>query len=92
MSSGKGFELLSDTFDVIQSYNGTGLVDVVIIPPTLKDDTDEDEDCEVLKNSILPKDVAGSVEVFYNDDDFDSEDDVPLIEIKKKENCCRLFT
>lgn len=54
-------------------------VDIVIVPPNPNYQSDDDEiDEDNLQVDILPQDVPGEVEIFQNDPQFDSDDELPL--------------
>lgn len=54
-------------------------VDIVIVPPNPNYQSDDDEiDEDNLQADILPQDVPGEVEIFQNDPQFDSDDELPL--------------
>ncbi|KAF5302256.1 hypothetical protein FQA39_LY10295 [Lamprigera yunnana] len=53
-------------------------IDLTIIPPSPDlDDNDEDN----IQSDILPADVPGKIEVFTNDSEYDSDDNIPLARI-----------
>lgn len=54
-------------------------VDLVIIPPNPSVESDCDEiDEDDINSTLYPNDVPGEVEVFVNDDHFDSDDEIPI--------------
>lgn len=87
---GKSFQNLESALDEV--YNNSDIVnaDIVMIPPSVDYVTDEEDlDEENIRSVELPIDVPGEVEIFGNaravtfEEDFDSDDEIPLSELKK---------
>lgn len=74
---GKRYKTLESALDDVEKENRSA--EIVIIPPEPDYETDKDEiDEDDLQTITLPKDIPGEVEVFLSDNDFDSEDRIPL--------------
>ncbi|KAJ8928709.1 hypothetical protein NQ314_018719 [Rhamnusium bicolor] len=81
---GKRYKTLSAAVDDIASSSSHNDADIVVIPPDVDVQTDEDEiDEDNCATSYLPNDVPGEIEVHYDDD----EDILPLTELQKKLVC-----
>lgn len=64
-------------------------IDLVALPPEPSVLTDEEEgDEDHIQSNAIPRDIPGRVEVFTNrgEDEWDSSDDEPLAEIKRRRN------
>lgn len=79
---GRRFENLPNALNAIEEDKSNAIFDIAIIPPDADFNIDqEDIDTESLDSNHIPNDVPGNVEVLIRDDDFKSEDEVPLSEI-----------
>lgn len=81
---GRRYERLGSAIDAVHSIDGNNPVDIVIIPPEVDEQTDQedidDEDIQVLSR---PRDVPGTIELHYEpiDEEYSSEDEIPLSRI-----------
>lgn len=86
---GKRFNSLVSALDEMSCNEEFVNADIVIIPPEADYVTDEEDiDEDNMKTVEMPQDVPGEVEIFIEsylapDDGFESEDDIPLSELKK---------
>lgn len=83
---GRSYKILRAAIESIQSEDRPA--DIVIIPPNVDEQTDEEDiEEDVLMSNEYPADVPGTVEVFEHfeegDDLWDEEDFLPLSELKK---------
>lgn len=80
---GRRFDNLPNAINAIEENDRNAVFDIAFIPPDADYNTDEDEiDTENLDNDHIPNDVPGNIELFIRDEDFDSEDEVPLSVIR----------
>lgn len=76
---GRRFNNLSNAVNAIEQDERNAVYDIAVIPPDADYNTDEYEiDIENLDNEQIPKDVPGNIELFIRDEEYDSEDEVPL--------------
>lgn len=80
---GKRFASFASAVDSIENIrNCNSEIDVVVIPPEVDYQTDEEEfDDDNLVDAQLPNDVPGAIEIEIQESDSDSEDNMPLSEI-----------
>lgn len=74
---GQRYKTLGQAIETIISKDDDTPVDIVLIPPEVDIQTDEEDfDDDNLFSSSIPKDVPGEVELVYHSDD--EEDNIPL--------------
>lgn len=82
---GKRYATVNDALEDFLSDNNHATADMVIIPPDVDTNTDEEDiDDDNIEAQGLPHDVPGEIELHVMDSDEDEEDNLPLSVIKRK--------
>lgn len=79
-------EELSALLEEELDYQNYDSIDVVYVPPETDDLTDEENiDENIIGEEVMEGDIAGTYEIQVNEDSHDSENDLPLREIAKRD-------